>query len=501
LTESNTLTPFLSKSVEISTVHNAIPTQLEKTDYNKNEQVVIPSSSTEIPTDRSENFTDNSPNCEQSNDTSHLAGKRIADSQLEKAGLFTFIIKKQRLGKIEEENFSQEKLISEPDKISREMEYTRSISMENQPNAPFNQPTFPGMDFTPTADTPGWARVFMQRFEKQDQVNKEVMESISGITTIIAELNKTKAELNETKHQLEIVIAERDALKRKYMGSSASIHAGNTGNAGKLDKMDQDQHDPTKASPIQVSEKDKDMEYPVVNGTQLTMAQKVAAMADKPVQQRRKRVSQGQRKAAARVFMEPSDESGFTSVYLPCRRRMPISELRGNLRKLKIANHRVLDVSYPAQKVVALLVHQEYAKELLERFEAAGVKPIENFDALDAKVITDPKWADKSENERADRAHEIHRVRCLVALDHIRIPVKYAVARHFVRLGWIESEILQVMQNGEKLAPPREQSDAEMQDGDAANAFRDESESLASATTTNATPATPTDGNSGRTDE
>jgi NADH/NAD ratio-sensing transcriptional regulator Rex len=59
---------------------------------------------------------------------------------------------------------------------------------------------------------------------------------------------------------------------------------------------------------------------------------------------------------------------------------MPISELRGNVRKLKIANFRVLDVSYPAQKVVALLVHQEYAKELLERFEAAGVKPIENFD-------------------------------------------------------------------------------------------------------------------------
>jgi hypothetical protein len=82
------------------------------------------------------------------------------------------------------------------------------------------------------------------------------------------------------------------------------------------------------------------------------------------VQQRRKRVTQGQRKAAARVFMEISGESGFTSVYLTCRRRMPVSELRGNLRKLKIANFRVLDASYPAQKAVALLVHQEYAKEL-----------------------------------------------------------------------------------------------------------------------------------------
>ncbi|KAI8874737.1 hypothetical protein K501DRAFT_151246, partial [Backusella circina FSU 941] len=90
-----------------------------------------------------------------------------------------------------------------------------------------------------------------------------------------------------------------------------------------------------------------------------------------------------QRRAAARVFAEPTGESGFTTVYLPCRRRMRISELRGNLRKLKIANHRVLDVSYPASNVVALLVHNEYAKELMERFDQAGVKLIEAFDPLD----------------------------------------------------------------------------------------------------------------------
>jgi hypothetical protein len=188
---------------------------------------------------------------------------------------------------------------------------------------------------------------------------------------------------------------------------------------------------------------------------------------------------------------------------------MPISELRGNLKKLKIANFRVLDVSYPAQKVVALLVHQEYAKELLERFETAGVKPIENFDPLDGKVITDPKWADKTEVERADQAHMIHRVRCLVALDHIRIPVKYAVARHFVRLDWVESETLQKMQTGDPLAPPREQGDSEMKDSSAAATFRATSEPPSSAvgTTTEftdnkrASSAPPTDGNSGRGNE
>ncbi|KAI8881117.1 hypothetical protein K501DRAFT_165974, partial [Backusella circina FSU 941] len=171
--------------------------------------------------------------------------------------------------------------------------------------------------------------------------------------------------------------------------------------------------------------------------------EKIAQSVDKPAQHRRRKVTSGQHHAAARVFAEPTGESGFTTVYLPCRRRMRISELRGNLRKLKITNHRVLDVSYPANKVVALLVHKEYAKELLERFDAAGVKPIENFDPLDDKVLKDPKWTEKTDLERREQATKLHRVRCLVALDHIRIPARYAVARHFVHLGWIEGETLQ----------------------------------------------------------
>jgi hypothetical protein len=428
-------------------------------------------------------------------------GKRFATT----APPFTISFSDQRKRKIftkpnQRKNFPKINSNSSAEKFSMEPEYTRSISMENSQIATPSQPFSFNMELTPGTNPADWMRTINARFVSMAKAINGLQVQNKGFEQFMDEFNQVKAELIQVKDKLAEVTAERDALKRKYMGSGASIHASNDG------KKDIDNQD--NGSSIQVNDQSK--EFPALDESPMTMAQKVAMVADKPVQQRRKRITQGQRKAAARVFMESSGESGFTSVYLPCRRRMPISELRGNLRKLKIANFRVLDVSYPASKVVALLVHQEYAKELMERFEAAGVKPLDGFDPLDGKVITDPKWADKTEVDRTEQAHMIHRVRCLVALDHIRVPVKYAVARHFVRLGWVENETLQRIQTGDRLAPPREQSDSEMKDSSAAaTAFRAVSEppsGLVTASddlssTQRASSAPPTDGNSGRTNE
>jgi hypothetical protein len=271
-------------------------------------------------------------------------------------------------------------------------------------------------------------------------------------------------------------------------------------------------------APVGIADTSLDKTLPVVGAapilsdttqqeTAKTLSYAAAASQQPDPKSRRRRVTQGQRKAAARVFLEAPGESGFQTVYLPCRRRMPISELRGNLRKLKIANHRVLDVSYPANKVVALLVHNEYAKVLLERFDTAGVKPIEEFDPLDVKHLKDPKWAEKSTEECKTEINRLHRVRSLVALDHIRLPARYAVARHFVQLGWVESDILQRMQTDEPLAPPRTSDDTEMQDSTAAaaatfgseNTSSDSSPSAHCASTTST--SSPTEADSGRQDE
>jgi hypothetical protein len=319
---------------------------------------------------------------------------------------------------------------------------------------------------------------------------EQVQADNASLLAKVAQLTEELATKDDTIAQLK---ADNQALRSVRNGTGASMHA-----------------------PVGIADTSLDKTLPVVGAapilsdttqqeTTKTLSYAAAASQQPDPKSRRRRVTQGQRKAAARVFLEAPGESGFQTVYLPCRRRMPISELRGNLRKLKIANHRVLDVSYPANKVVALLVHNEYAKELLERFGTAGVKPINGFDPMDASHLKDPKWADKTEQERKHEATRLHCVRSLVALDHIRIPARYAVARHFVDLGWVDREVLQHMRTGEPLAPPREGGDTEMGDYSAADAFRYDGGSSSSrrVSSASAAPSTssPTDGNSGRPDE
>ncbi|KAI9324419.1 hypothetical protein BD770DRAFT_302658, partial [Pilaira anomala] len=63
---------------------------------------------------------------------------------------------------------------------------------------------------------------------------------------------------------------------------------------------------------------------------------------------------------AARMFTPVSESQGFKYVYLPCRAREKYSDVRKKLKSLKIDTARILDVHYPAQKVIALLVHNDY---------------------------------------------------------------------------------------------------------------------------------------------
>jgi hypothetical protein len=453
---------------------------------------VISPSTTEIFTDFSETLTAYSPKLGESNRTNNSSNKRSADkTTVPFSHLFLFKKTKMEPRKI----FSENNLNSTPENFTSGTEYTRSNPMENNPITPSNRPFALALDTASPTDLRALTSVLMNQMAEWGKQFNEQHERLQAVEASQLRVDQLVTELNITKTKLEEMTAERDALKRQLVGSAASIHAPNQ--VKKVVYLTENKDKSTDAGKSGGQNKD----YPALAEPSMSYAAKAAANANQPV--RRRRITQGQRKAAARVFLEPSGESGFQSVYLPCRRRMPLSELRGNLRKLKIANHRVLDVSYPANKVVALLVHNEYAKELLERFGAAGVKPLENFDPLDPKVLNDPELADKSMDEKAAKVHEIHRVRCLVALDHIRIPAKYAVARHFVGLGWIESEVLQVMQTGDPLAPPREGGDAHMVDATtAAAAFRDESASPSSRRASASSSASiPTDADSGRSNE
>jgi ribosomal protein L37AE/L43A len=147
--------------------------------------------------------------------------------------------------------------------------------------------------------------------------------------------------------------------------------------------------------------------------------------------------------AAARLLQSPSENQGFQYVYLPTKARVPIGQIRTRLRKLDITNNRILDIHYPDRNVVALLVHNDYVSELRKQLGRFKVTLKDDFDPCDPKVLRDPKYADLSSEERANFALMHHSDRMARALNYIRAPVKYAVARFFYSKGWISKTLLQ----------------------------------------------------------
>ena len=141
--------------------------------------------------------------------------------------------------------------------------------------------------------------------------------------------------------------------------------------------------------------------------------------------------------AAARAFVLPSDNHGFQYTYLPARARIPTGQMRAKLRKLGIDNSRVLDIHYPDRQVVALLMHNDFVPEALETFNKFGVKPLENFDPCSPSNLRDPKYAQLSSRIDRSMQNSTTTTACSRALNFLRIPVRYAVARQFTSIGWI----------------------------------------------------------------
>ncbi|CEG82008.1 hypothetical protein RMATCC62417_16140 [Rhizopus microsporus] len=134
--------------------------------------------------------------------------------------------------------------------------------------------------------------------------------------------------------------------------------------------------------------------------------------------------------AAARLVQPPSENQGFQYI-------------RTRLRKLDITNNRILDIHYPDRNAVALLVHNDYVNEFRKQLERFKVTLKGDFDPCDPKVLRGPKYVDLSPEERANFALMHHSDRMARALNYIRAPIKYAVARFFYSKGWVSKTLLQ----------------------------------------------------------
>ncbi|KAG1154621.1 hypothetical protein G6F37_009285 [Rhizopus arrhizus] len=146
--------------------------------------------------------------------------------------------------------------------------------------------------------------------------------------------------------------------------------------------------------------------------------------------------------AAARFLQPPSDNQGFQYIYVPTKARVPIGQVRSRLRKLDINNNRILGIHYPDRNILALLVHNDYATELRQQLQRFKVTIKDDFDPCTSQNLRDPKYANLPVEERTNRAFMHHCDRMERALQFIRVPVKFAVSRHFFSKGWISQKTL-----------------------------------------------------------
>ncbi|KAG2191995.1 hypothetical protein INT47_006632 [Mucor saturninus] len=105
-----------------------------------------------------------------------------------------------------------------------------------------------------------------------------------------------------------------------------------------------------------------------------------------------------------RLFSPPTEPKGYKFLYLSQKGRVPTGEIRRSLSAIGIINSRIIDVHAPTQNTCGILVHHDYAPEVVEKFKQHGIKILEEFNPTDANTIRDPEHANKTITERTDIA-------------------------------------------------------------------------------------------------
>ena len=333
-------------------------------------------------------------------------------------------------------------------------------------------------DFTPELKTPEFVLMLQQQLRTYGQRLEHVEKSHATIERLQRELSASQAALAATLAEVEALKAALAAATGPKVttfipspaGSAASKYAGEypalegapigSGSSGSDSSGSGSPGSDPSGSPGSGPSGSGDVSW---SG--------VAKSGDK-TNKKKPKASPRSRDIAARLFTPISESQGFKYVYLPCRAREKYSDVRKKLKSLKIDSARILDVHYPAQKMIALLVHNDYSDIIMKRFTDVGVKPIKDFDPTDASVIRDPALAGLDITAKLLKARDLQRSRCLRALEHIRRPVCFAVAGDFLSRGWILDEDLAKLQAGEalveKAVPVETETDAEMVDAAAA---------------------------------
>ncbi|CEP10130.1 hypothetical protein, partial, partial [Parasitella parasitica] len=153
-------------------------------------------------------------------------------------------------------------------------------------------------------------------------------------------------------------------------------------------------------------------------------------------------------KKGLRLFTPVSNNQGFQYIYLPIRSRKPFKEICAQLRNgAGLNSGSIIDIYYPTSKIVALLVHNDFAQVAMERLRNENLHPIKDFDPLDHRNLTDPQFKDSPVEIRSQEMKAIYDRQIQRTIDFLRPPVKLAVARDFQRKGLISDTYLEDLIN------------------------------------------------------
>ncbi|CAO0799571.1 unnamed protein product [Mucor circinelloides] len=125
----------------------------------------------------------------------------------------------------------------------------------------------------------------------------------------------------------------------------------------------------------------------------------------------------------SQVSTDAAIPPGYTCVYLPISPKLKHAGIRKILDVLKINLKRIFAIQSPAKNIVFLLVHSNYAPEIVKICETDGVNAITDFNPISGKNLGDPKLVnDLTDAQLNDKAKAIYYNRMLQAAVQLRDP-------------------------------------------------------------------------------
>ncbi|KAG1559802.1 hypothetical protein G6F49_003260 [Rhizopus delemar] len=154
--------------------------------------------------------------------------------------------------------------------------------------------------------------------------------------------------------------------------------------------------------------------------------------------------------AIARQFSSPTAPSSFTFIHVPIHRRLPIHQLRANLRELHINTRRILDIQYSDRYVASFLIHTGFEPELRFQLYKHKITIRDDFDPLSPTIIRDPTLLNESVERKTKLARHVFLQRLGSTFRRLKAPLYNAVTNYFLQPGLIDLNFLESFD----LAPP-----------------------------------------------